>query len=352
MWKSSTVCCLLVALAVGCVHRRMTETSHVAPPSAAPRPSVQVSEIAGGAAPPANVTKVFRVSQLGKPVTMLQPSAFRIQEDGQPVDSKAVDLRLLPRDEVIAFHTVLLLDLGPSATKEGKAALSQAATRFVQELRKRQAISVFAFDGANYVRFVGEFPRNAGGDKAVVAERNLPAPSDPARNLRGAVVEGLKRLESKLKQYPQPIRVGSLVVFTMGPDQANHTPEATLTTQLEQAQNDVYYVSVQAPGNENVPRELSRSGQAISPDLAHLSDAFTNITGLVSAKMDGHYVISYCSLARSGSRKLRVEVDVVSDELDVETGVIESQYDASGFSTGCKTAKLPRLALSKATAKN
>jgi hypothetical protein len=351
MCHSWIVCSLLVAVIFGCTTNSNVQVSH-APAVAPPVENVKVKEIAGGAAPPAQITKVVTVTQHGIPVTTLRPSAFRIEEDGQPLDSKLVDLHLLPPEDVIAFHTVLLMDLSAGTTKEGRTLLTESASRFVQELRARQSVTVLAFDGSARLRLVGDFPRNAKSDKIVISETRFASGADPARNLRGAVLEGLDRLDAKLKQYTRPIRVGNLVVFSTGPDQANRATEATMDGRLDQSQNGIYFVGLQGEGNDFVPRALSRSGVALASDLSHLPDAFKNVATLVSENMASHYVLSYCTLARSGKRNMRVAVDVVSNELEVATGMLESQFDAAGFSTGCNAAKPPRSSSLKTTAKN
>jgi hypothetical protein len=97
---------------------------------------------------------------------------------------------------------------------------------------------------------VGDFPRNARADKTTISEARLGQSADPSRNLRGAVLEGLNRLDARLKQYGRPIRSGSLVVSSMGPDLANRTPEATVDEQLNESQNNVYFVGIQKEGSE------------------------------------------------------------------------------------------------------
>jgi hypothetical protein len=315
------------------------------------RGGVQVNEVAGGAAPPAHVTKVVTVTKHGKPVTTLRASAFRLEEDGQPLDAKTVDFRLLPPEDVVAFHTVLLMDMGPGATVDGRKLLAQSATRFVQKLRARQSVTVLAFDGSSHTRFIADFPQKANDVETVIAESRFASSTDPSRNLRGAVFDGLDRLESKLKQHVRPVRVGTLVVFSMGPDIASRTTAASLDERLAQNKNHLYFVGLKSDSRDAVVRELSRNGQALAPDVTHLSEAFDEMSELVSANMNGHYVLSYCTLARSGERHSRVEVDVVSDELEVETGSVESQFNAAGFSTGCNAAKPPRFSLFKAATK-
>jgi hypothetical protein len=351
MWKSWIVCGFWSLFALSCTPRKMVESSETPPPAPPPPPDVHVSEIANSATPPAHVTKVVRVSQSGKPVTTLQTGAFRVFEGGTHLDGTAIEQRLLPREEVIAFHTILLLDLSPGVSKEGRSILSQSATRFVHELCRRQPVTVFAFDGSAHIRFIGEYPKAVQPDKLVVSERSIPTPNGSARNLLGAVSDGQKRLDARLKQYSRPIRAGNLVVFSTGPDQGGRIPEATLIAQLAQSQNDIYYVGLRDENARDIPQVFFRNGKVLSPDLSHLPEAFGDVTRLISSNMDGHYVLSYCSQARSGIAKVRIEIDVVSDELEVMTGAVESQYDASHFSTGCKTTNPSRFAFTKLLAK-
>ncbi len=358
MRYSWIACTFLMTIALGCTRNKNVQAPQavastapaVAPPT--PAPTVQVNELAGSAAPPALVTKVVTVSQHGKPVTALRPNAFHLEENGQPIDNQVIDLRLLPLDEVIAFHTILLVDLSASNTQEGLSTLAQSANRFVQALRTRQSVTVLGFDGTTHLRFVGEFARNAKGEKPVIAESRFAPASDPSRDLRGAVLEALNRLDGRLKQSARPIHVGTLVVFSLGPDMANRTPETVLDERLSKTRDNVYFVGIQSEANGAVAQSLGRSGKALSADLAHLPDAFEDATSLITANMNSHYVLSYCSLARSGKPNVRVKVDIVNDELETATGALESQFNATGFSKGCNAARLPPLSAFKATAKN
>jgi len=343
-------------MAVGCTRNKNVQAPQAAaitaPAPQVPASTVQVNELAASTALPALVTKVVTVSQQGKPVAALRPNAFHLEENGQPIDNQAIDLRLLPLDDVIGFHTILLVDLSASMTQEGLSTLALSANRFVQALRTRQSVTVLGFDGTTHLRFVGEFARNAKGETPVIAESRFTPASDPSRDLRGAVLEALSRLDGRLKQSARPIRVGTLVVFSLGPDMANRTSESVLDERLSKTKDNIYFVGIQSEANGAVAQTLARNGKALSADLSHLPEAFADVTSLVVANMNSHYVLSYCSLARSGKPNVRVKVDIVNDELETATGALESQYNAAGFSKGCNAARLPPLSAFRATAKN
>jgi hypothetical protein len=351
MRKNWIVCGLFSLIISGCVHRKNVEATNVkAPPAPSPRANIQVNEIAGLATRPAHVAKVVKVLERGKPVATLRKGAFRIQEDGQPLDNENVDFRLLPPEDAIAFHSVLLMDLSPATTKEGRAILAESATRFVRAIQPRQSVTVLAFDGSPKLRVIGDFPRNPRAGGASVAEARFVAPTDPSRNLRGAVVEGLNRLDARLRQYGRSVYVGNFVVFSAGPDLANRVAEAAMVERLKQSRDNIYFVGMQKDVNGDASQTLSRSGKELRAELSQLPEAFEGITRLVSSDMNSHYVLSYCTPARSGKRTVRVEVDVVDDDLKIETGVVESQFEAAGFSTGCNAAKPPRLSAIKPAA--
>jgi hypothetical protein len=312
---------------------------------------VQVRKIASGATPPAHVASVISVTKQGQPVTTLRTSAFRISDNEQLLDPQTIDLRLLPPDEVISFHTVLLMDMGPGLTAEGRKLLSLSLTKFVEKLTARQSITVYAFDGGKILRLIGEFSQDPLGKSPSIAANRFAAPTDSSRNLRGAVVEALERLESKRKQHLQPIKLGNLVVFAAGQDLANRLGSSEFEEQLGKTTHHLYFVGLKGDADNDDVQALSRHGQALSPDIAHVPEAFEQMVSQLTADMDSYYVLSYCSLARAGEQRSRIEVDVVNDELEVETGRVEFDFNAKGFTTGCEASSLPKMTVFREIAK-
>jgi hypothetical protein len=312
---------------------------------------VQVRKIASGATPPAHVASVISVTKQGQPVTTLRASAFRISDNGQLLDNQTIDLRLLPPDDVISFHTVLLMDMGPGLTAEGRKLLSVSATKFVETLKTRQSITVYAFDGGKTLRLIGEFPQDHASNPQSIAVNRFTAPTDTSRNLRRAVVEALARLDSKRKQHLQPIKLGNLVVFAAGQDRANRLGLKEFEDRLEKTSHHSYFVGLKGDKDNDDVEALSRHGQALSPDLTHVPEAFEQIVSQLDADMESYYVLSYCSLARAGEQRSRIEVDVVNDELEVESGSVEFDFNTKGFTTGCEAAKLPKMTVFRELAK-
>jgi hypothetical protein len=296
--------------------------------------------------------KVVTVSRQGTPVTTLRANAFRLEEDGHPLDPNIVALRLLPTEDVLNYHTVLLVDLGAYPTAKERKRFLEGANRFIEKLRGRQSVTVLGFDGSEHTRVLGDYARNVSTSETALAESRFTKGSDPSRNLHGAVLEGLERLEAKLKRPGNAVHVGNLVVFTAGPDLAGRVSEETVESRLAQSQHNLYVVGLQEHTQGDVLRRLARNGEALAPDLLHVPEAFDEAFALISANLNSHYVLSFCSLARGGQRRVRVAVDVVSDTLEVETDTLDTEYDATGFTKGCDASVPPRLSPFKTVAKN
>ncbi|RYZ01395.1 MAG: hypothetical protein EOO73_35645 [Myxococcales bacterium] len=302
---------------------------------------VDVEPLATAAQRPANVAAYVAVTDGETPLTELNTGNFRVYEDDQLVPADQTQLTLLDPTLVAAHQVVLLVDMSGATTPQAKSVIAKAAQGFVQKVTPREAVSVFAFDGGAQLVPIAALPR--GDAQVTMAALESYTARDPSRNLHGAVVAGLKKLDLALAQSGKIIRVGTLVVFAGGPDIAGRVDSDKAHDAVWESPYDVIGVGVaeQADAVEHVARHGLIRAQA--PDT--LPIAFEEAADKTIAELDKHYVVSYCSPARAGARRLRLEVTYTNKEGEEHHGDFEMDFDAKGFGPGCNSQSVPRFTL-------
>lgn len=306
---------------------------------------VRIHEIAIASGKPSNVAVIASVTRDGKPVADLPRSAFRVEENGQKLDPLSTHLQLLSPALVTGFQTVLLLDLNDASSESRRKQLAKAAGAFVRRVRRRQGVTVMVFDGAAKARVVSEYspePHATGPDQLDELLK-LPA-RDPSRNLRGAVKQALQALDARLDGSKRPVRRGTLVTFTRGPDLAGRVASNDFEALLDDSDDQLVYVGVTGDPIDEDADTLGSAGRVMSQGKDTLAIAFDEAASLVSRLAGKYYLLSYCSPARAGKPMLRVTVAVPNTDGDDETDSFESSFDAKGFFPGCKSSSPPRFA--------
>lgn len=312
----------------------------------------RISELATGSAKPGNVATFVAVTEKDKPAAGLPASAFKITENDQPIDPETAQLQLMEPARYAAFHTVLLVNISQAKEASARRALSKAAAAFVRRVRLGQSVTVVAYDGSDKVRVAGDYPAEARTTAPEQVDGLVTlAPGDPSRNLRGAVLQGLEILDRHLASSGNPLQLGTLAVFARGPDLAGRTPENTFKDEISARTDKFIYIGVSGDTPDGVAKRLGQSGEVLAQSSDALPIAFENAGALVDGLLDQYYLLSYCSPARAGTRTLKLTVSVpVADGKD-ETDSLSVQFDATGFTAGCDSQKVPPLvAKSKAAA--
>lgn len=305
---------------------------------------VKLTEVASTAEKPSNVALIVAVTQKDQPVVDLGPAAFNLREDDQPLDAEAVDLRLLDPATVAAFHTVLLVDLSHGNNDEHRRQLARAAATFVRRARQKQNVTVLAFDGGQRTRLVGDFPfESSGGGPDHLENLMFMTAGDPSRNLNGAVISALNVLDRRLERSNRVVRVGSLVVFSRGPDVAGRIPSSDVDKRVSDTEHQLVFVNVVGDQSNDVTAALGRAGVVESQSSETIPIAFEEAAMRVNRLLGQYYLISYCSPARAGERKLNVEVQVTDADGDTDSDDFEFKFDATGFSPNCNAGVPPRF---------
>ncbi len=287
---------------------------------------------------PSNVTAYFAVSEQDRPITDLTADDFEIYEDGTLVPANLSGQVLLDKDIAGAHRTVVLVDYSAATDEEIRSELASALAFFVESVRKTQPVLVYAFDGREELRLVADLPKQAlpSDPEKRFFQKLLPA--DTSRNLNGAIIEGIEKLDRAYERSGSPLRAGTLVVFSGGPDLAGRATDAAVRAAMNASDYTILTVGI----GDSAPllRRYGRDGFVDGHSAETVSMAFEEAGHLVEADYDRHYLLSYCSPARAGTRQLRIDV-VQSDVGAVGSGHFGA-IAADGFTEGCDAKAPPR----------
>ena len=298
---------------------------------------------------PSNVVVYFKVQDGSTPVGGLDADSFRIYEDGELV-SKFESKQTILNPEVAASHyTLLLVDMSGSIVDGGAVdVLVEAVSTFTDKVEKNQKVAIFAFDGAEELHPIAPF--SAAGAKGAGKTLAGYKPKDPSTNLNGAIVMGMKELDKALATAENPLRFGTLVVFTDGTDRAHRVSNDDVSKVLDDTKYDVFAIGLGAEMKDSELSSLGRNGTAKATDKASVVTAFDTIASRIDAATKSYYLLSYCSPARAFKHKVKIEAVEKDKGGSEKTGSLESEFDATGFGTGCDPNQKPNFDISKGDA--
>lgn len=303
---------------------------------------VTVEPLASGSQRPANVGAFISTRDGDEPLTELTPSNFRVYENEQLVPSDQTQLTLLDPSTVWSNQVVLLVDMSAASTPEARTRLAKGALNFVQKVTTRAPVAVFAFDGAENLAPIATLPK--GSKDVTMAALESYTPHDTSRNLNGAVVNGLTKLTSLLAQSGKQIRTGLLVLYTAGPDVAGRVDRDKAHDLVWESDYDVLGIGVTGDPVD-AAAEFARQGMVHAQAVDTLPIAFEEAADRALGELQKYYLVSYCSPARAGTRRLRLEVTFTNKEGEEHTGDFDMEFSAKSFGPGCNSAQAPRLTL-------
>lgn len=302
---------------------------------------VTVEPLATTSQRPSNVAAYVAVTDGDTPLSELTPGNFRVYENEQLVPDEQTQLTLLDPNLVAANQVVLLVDMSTALTPEARSVAAKAALGFVQKVTPHEAVSVFAFDGGPNLVPIAALPR--GNQAVTMAALESFTPRDKSRNLNGAITAGLAKLETALTQSGRVVRVGTLVVYAGGPDVAGRVDKDKAHDLVWQSPYDVIGVGVAEEAD--AVESFARRGLIRAQAADTLPIAFEEAASLTIEQLEKHYLVSYCSPARAGTRRLRLEVSYVNKAGEEHHGDFETDFSARGFGPGCNPQTTPRFTL-------
>lgn len=307
---------------------------------------LSVKNVATSVERPANVAMLVRVKNGKKPLDDLTASNFKVYENNQPLDPTTTGETLLDPSVAAVHHALLLVDMsGPAAEAAVRSTIAHGVAGFVDRVRRDQAVTVYAFDGSPRIYLINDYPQQESGGASLEDIPKLESfrPHDTSRNLNGAIVSGLRELDARLMQAKKPVRLGTLVVFTRGPDLAGRVSAATLSQALDKTHDELFAVGVGSDKNDFSLETIGRDGIERAPAIDAVGVALERAANTVSAAEHADYLLAYCSPARSGKRWLRVEVTIIGKKGDKTTGSVETQFNSTGFGPGCDSHAVPQF---------
>lgn len=327
---------LALALTVACAKREFVAQG-----------GLKVRPLATSADAPANVALYVGVTNQGEPLTDLDASAFRIYENDELLSPERIKTTILPRELVTSEHVVLLVDLSGDVTDAERATYAQAVEGFVRKLQTTLAVTVLAFSGSETPKKVGEYARASStvvaAEPSAVKLTKLATP-DPSRDLNGAIVAGLAELDARLEAEGKPVELGTLVVFTRGPDLAGRVEDEDLAEVLASSQAGIIGIGVEP---ETPYLEFAQNGVFRAADPKEMPNAipiaFEEAASRIMKVYRRYYLVAYCSPSRSGKPKARIEVVYKGEDGVERRGDSPFEFDAQGFSDGCDPQTTPKF---------
>jgi hypothetical protein len=302
---------------------------------------------------PSNVAVYFRVEDNGgQPIGGLASDSFRIYEDGQLV-SQYESKQTILNPEVAAIHyTLLLVDMSGSVTESGNGpVIAQAVGAFIERVGRQQKVGIYAFDGSPDLYPIVPFTDQVGSAQAGANQLATFKPKDPSTNLNGAIVKALEQLDISLGKASQPLKFGTLVVFTDGTDRANRVSTPEMLQRVRDKPFDVFAIGLGAEIKPEQLKDIGKSGTAMAVDNTAILKAFDDVGARVESRTKSYYLLSYCSPARAGEHEVRIEAYYKGgDAKGNETGSLKSDFDATGFGPGCDPNAPPTFDVTKGEA--
>ena len=321
--------CLTWLLAVGCVRTN----------------ALEVSQVALSAHAPANVALYVAVAYDGQGVTYLTARNFRVSENGVPLDSTRVNLRLLPVNAITARHVALLMDMSRPLDDAQRSQLFNALATLIGNLRHRQPVTLYAFDGSEHARLVADFPRNI-GDNLAQTDTGLAKllqfqRRDASSSLYSAILDTAAKLDRVMANDKPRLHRGTIIVVAQNPDLAGRVSEPEARKFVSDSPHQYFLLTVGPWATQTDVNWLGKTQALQAASFNTMSSPLETIAQAVELDFFHFYLVSYCSPARSGSRQLTLDITATDARGKRLTGSVSTVFDATGFSPKCQSNLIP-----------
>ena len=231
-------------------------------------------------------------------------------------------------------------------------AVVQAVGTFTDRVEKQQKVAIYAFDGSPDLHPIVPFTDQPGSAKAgVAAARDVQAegPEHEPQRRRG---QGARRARQRARQGQQPLKFGTLVVFTDGTDRANRVPESTMKQHIREKPFDVFAIGLGAEIKQPQLEEIGKSGTAMAADKNAIVKAFDDVG---AQRRGAHARATTCSRtaprrAPASTRSASRRSTRTPQSQNEDTGSLRSDFDATGFAPGCDPNTPPTFDVTKGDA--
>lgn len=296
--------------------------------------SLRLSLLAAASRPPSDVALYVDVADAqGRPVVGLQASDFRFYEDGQRVTAGG-----LADPAFAAQHfTLLLIEISSSVVMSDQVgAIRTAAQTWLAQVGAQQRVAVYAFDGGKGLHEIVPFQEGPPDGRRMLERLRGLEVRDPSTNLNGAVLAGLIELGRALSGSQVPLRFGTLVVLTEGSDRANRISQRQMFDAVEAAPYRVFTLGIGRELDDSVLSRVGKTGYVRVEETSAARAAFGELAAQILRASQRQYLLRYCSNAREGRHKLRIELETPEGR-----GELHYTLDATDFTGPCDPTSPP-----------
>jgi len=302
---------------------------------------------------PSNVAVYFRVETVaGEPVPGLTAEQFSIYEDEELVSVFESKQTILNPEVAASHYTLLLVDMSGSVSESEDAGLvGEASQVFTTKVEANNKVAVYAFDGSEKIHKIRGFTGSSGSAESGVGSVSGFQAKDPSTNLNGAVVQALAELDAGLEEAENPLRFGTLVVFSDGTDRAARVSKEDMLSAVAETPYEVFAIGLGEEISEDDLEAIGKSGFALAADRTAVVEAFDTIAQRIEGMTKSYYLLSYCSPARAGVHEVTIEANRKSEDgKKDEKGEMTTGFDAEGFDKGCDPSQAPAFDITKGEA--
>ncbi|HEY4157681.1 MAG TPA: hypothetical protein VGM29_06270 [Polyangiaceae bacterium] len=313
--------------------------------------NLRVEPVAVTAQKPSNVALFVAVSEHGHSVLALQPESFSVLENGVLLDSRQVGLTLLPTPSAVARRALLLVDMSRSLDDAQRAALESSLRALIVKLRARQIVSLYAFDGSEHVHYICDYAKDARAEpdeKDTSMQKLLSfSRSDASSSLYSAVLEATHKLDASLSADKLPIGLGTMIVIAQNPDLAGRASEEAVRSAIDAAHHQYFLVMVGPWSTDKDIAWLGKNGAVRAGSLNTMLEPLQGVADQIDEASFRYYLVSYCSPARAGTRRLELRVTTSDEQGKKSEGSYRTDFEATGFGPGCNAQSMPRFPATK-----
>jgi len=300
---------------------------------------LRVRQIDAAQEKPANVLLFFRVNAGTDGVPGLQESAFTVKEDDHVV-GPGVDRVIVNPDLRGAQATMVLVDLGGRPSAEDLEAMAGAVGALVERIGAGRRVGLYAIDGAEQPLALAPFGASLDALKGAVSRIPSYKTRDPSLDLNGGYISALRTLKQATPPSNGP-RIANLVLLARGPDRASRFDLRAVSAELKKMDIDVSRFAV-GFGPDAATAKLDTfadSAPVLAPTTDALRDAAVHVAEAIDDRGRSFYLLSYCTVARGGEHKVKLEVSrerpTEKGKPEVQTGSLQYSFRADGFGPGC-----------------
>lgn len=298
---------------------------------------------------PGKVSVFFKVNDIdGNPVPGLTASNFNIYEKGRndncfnTISTSESNARISPNEQIFRQHTLLVLDLSNSVLSESLQELKSASVSFIRNVmpftpNPSYQMAIYWFNGEDELHELQGFTSEQNTLTAAIEGITADISQDPSTDLYGAVLKAtdIAHQERMAAEAEDIIAASSVVLFTDGRDQAGRYSRDEALNAVKNANENITYFSIGLGSeiDEAVLINIGKTSSVFAGNKDELEATFNEISEAVGGQARSFYLFEYCSPKRDGSGVNGLVIQAMDGS---RSGAVQTQFDATGFTSGCE----------------